>query len=124
MTVFVAAMANKNVAMQRGSVYYTGNAVSFPSGKYQVDNQTVFLYTERNGYRMPAYNRLDLGATKQLKQHNKFSSELSFSIYNAYGRMNPYFIQFKEDPNNANKTQIVQTSLFRWVPSISYNFKF
>ncbi len=105
-------------------VYYTGNAVSFPSGKYQVDNQTVFLYTERNGYRMPAYNRLDLGATKQLKQHKKFSSELSFSIYNAYGRMNPYFIQFKEDPDNANKTQIVQTSLFRWVPSISYNFKF
>ncbi|MFX8418086.1 hypothetical protein ABTL59_19495, partial [Acinetobacter baumannii] len=44
-------------------VYYTGSAVTFPSGKYHVNNQTVFLYTERNGYRMPAYHRLDLSAT-------------------------------------------------------------
>ena len=40
-------------------VYYTGNAVTFPSGKYNMNGVTVPLYTERNGYRMPNYHRLD-----------------------------------------------------------------
>ena len=73
---------------------------------------------------MPSYNRLDFGATKQLKKHKHYTSELTYSLYNVYGRENPYFIRFETDPNNVNKTQAVQTSLFRWVPSISYNFKF
>lgn len=105
-------------------VYYTGNAVSFPSGKYEVSGQTIFYYTERNGYRMPSYNRLDLSATKQLRHRKRFTSELTFSIYNAYGYMNPYIITFRDDPNDPSRTQAQQTSLFRWVPSISYNFKF
>ncbi len=105
-------------------VYYTGNAVTFPSGKYMVDNQVVFYYTERNAYRVPAYHRLDLGATCKLRERKHFSSELSFSLYNAYGHANPYTITFQEDPNDASKTQALQTSLFKWVPSISYNFKF
>jgi len=105
-------------------VYNTGNAVTFPSGKYKVDNQVMFLYTERNGYRMPAYHRLDIGATCKLRDKKHFSSELALSIYNAYGRENAYIINFREDPDDASKTQAVQYALFRFVPSISYNFKF
>jgi len=105
-------------------VYYTGNAVTFPSGKYQVDNNIVFYYTERNGYRMPSYHRLDLGATYKLRERKHWSSELAFSLYNAYGNQNPYMIEFRQDPNDATKTQAVQIALFRFVPSISYNFKF
>src|SRR5690606_18131269 len=41
-------------------VYYTGSAVTFPAGKYQIDGQTIYYYTTRNDYRMPAYHRLDL----------------------------------------------------------------
>jgi hypothetical protein len=44
-------------------VYNTGNAVTFPSGNYWIDGRLVPYYTERNGYRMPAYHRLDLSAT-------------------------------------------------------------
>jgi hypothetical protein len=73
---------------------------------------------------MPSYNRLDLSATLQGKKTEKFDGSWSFSVYNAYGRENPYFIQFQNDPNNSQKTQAVQYSLFRWVPSVSYNFKF
>lgn len=106
-------------------VYYTGNAVSFPSGKYCVDNQVVFLYTERNGYRMPAYHRLDLSATMKLGSGRKrFSSELAFGLYNAYGRENAYVITFRENPDDRSRTQALQTALFRFVPSITYNFKF
>jgi len=103
-------------------VYRTGNAISFPSGKYLLEGQTVWLYTERNGYRMPAYHRLDLGATYKFKEHKLFNSELSFSLYNAYGRENPYIITFERSGNDPNQTVAIQTSLFRWVPSISWNF--
>lgn len=105
-------------------VYYTGDAVTFPAGKYRVDDEVVFYYTERNGYRMPDYHRLDLGATWKLKQKKRFSSELTFSLYNAYGRENPYTITFREGENNPNITEAVQIALFKFIPSISYSFKF
>jgi hypothetical protein len=105
-------------------VYYTGNAVSWPSGKYPVNGEPVFYYTERNGYRMPSYNRLDVSFTLQGKKTKKFDSNWNFSLYNVYGRENPYSISFQQDPGDASKTQAVQWSLFRWVPSITYNFKF
>ncbi|MDP2337492.1 MAG: TonB-dependent receptor [Bacteroidota bacterium] len=105
-------------------VYQTGNAITFPSGKYEVAGQTTWLYTERNGYRMPAYHRLDLGATYKLKERKRFNSELSFSLYNAYGHENPYIITFEKSSADPNKTVAIQTSLFKWIPSISWNFKF
>lgn len=105
-------------------VYSTGSAVSFPSGKYGTVGNTVFYYTERNGYRMPAYHRLDIAATKQLSHKKRFTSELTFGIYNAYGRDNAYSITFRQSPDNPDKTEAVQTTLFKIVPSITYNFKF
>ncbi len=105
-------------------VYYTGNPVSYPSGKYTAGERVVYYYAERNGYRMPAYHRLDLSATMQLKKKKLYSQELQFSIYNAYDRMNAYFINFRQDPSNPDQTQAVRTSLFGIVPAISYNIKF
>ena len=105
-------------------VYSTGNAVSFPSGKYNVADNTVFYYTERNGYRMPAYHRLDLAVTKELRHRKRFSSEVSVGVYNAYAHENAYSISFRQNAENPGKTEAVQTTLFRIVPSITYNFKF
>ncbi len=108
----------RNVGVQ------TGNAVTFPSGKYTVADQVLWYYTERNGYRMPAYHRFDASATLQLKKRKYWSSELAFSIYNAYGRENAYTIDFQTSKTDPTKTEIKQTSLFKWIPSVSYNFKF
>jgi hypothetical protein len=105
-------------------IYYTGNAVTFPSGKYEVDGQTAFYYTERNGYRMPAYHRMDVAATLQGKKKKRFESSWTFSVYNLYGRQNAYSIVFQNDPDNPAKTQALQYALFRFVPSVTYNFKF
>jgi hypothetical protein len=105
-------------------VYNTGTPATFPSGKYEVDGQTTFYYTERNAYRMPDYNRLDFAATLEGKKHKKWQSSWTFSLYNVYGRENAYAITFRNDPDDPTKTQALQTSLFRWVPSVTYNFKF
>jgi len=105
-------------------IFISGNVVTFPSGRYYVDSNVVPYYTERNGYRMPDYHRLDIGLTWQRKKTEKFESNWNFSIYNVYGRSNAYAINFQQDPNNPEKMQAVQLSLFRFVPAITYNFKF
>ncbi len=105
-------------------VYYTGNAVTFPTGKYSVGGQTIYQYAKRNANRMPTYHRLDLSVTYENKSRKKYESAWNFSLYNVYGRENAYRITFQDDPLDNSKTQIIQTALFRWVPSITYNFKF
>lgn len=116
--------ASKKWTLSTTWVYNTGNAASFPSGKYNINGQTAFYYTERNGYRMPAYHRLDFAATLLGKKKKKWEGSWTFSLYNVYGRENAYSIRFEDDPNDITKTRAVQTSLFKWVPSITYNFKF
>lgn len=105
-------------------VYNTGNAITFPSGKYPLDGKTMFYYTERNGYRMPDYHRLDLSATLQGKQDKRYQSSWTFGLYNAYNKHNAYTIDFRDDPDDPTKTQAVQTALFGIIPSITWNFKF
>ncbi len=101
-------------------VYYTGNAITFPSGNYMIGGRLVPYYTSRNGYRMPSYNRLDLSVTWNINEH----SNLNLSVYNAYDRMNPYAITFQQVPGNPNQTEALQTTIFPIIPSITYNFKF
>ncbi len=115
---------NKRLNVSAVWTYQTGNAVTFPSGKYEIGGETIWLYTERNGYRMAAYHRLDLGMNYILKKTDKYSSELSLSLYNAYGRENAFIITFEESETDPNKIIGVQTALFKYVPSISWNFKF
>jgi hypothetical protein len=104
--------------------YSTGNAVTFPSGKYIIDNNPVPWYTERNGYRMPAYHRLDLSLTIDGKDRKRYKSSWDFSIYNVYNRYNAYMITFRESQTAVGTTEAVKLSLFGIVPSITYNFRF
>ncbi|WP_245756677.1 TonB-dependent receptor [Flexibacter flexilis] len=106
-------------------VYSTGGAATFPSGKYDMGGNTVFYYKERNGYRMPANHRLDFGATYTRPHKSKvFESSWNFGLYNVYGRQNAYAITFANSKSDPTKTVATQTALFRWVPSVTYNFKF
>jgi hypothetical protein len=105
-------------------IYGTGNAVTYPASKYQVGGLTTFYYANRNANRLPANSRLDLGATLDGKQHKKYHSSFTFSIYNALNRKNPYSVVFKDSNDKPPKTEAVETSLFGIIPSVSWNFKF
>ncbi|WP_044204474.1 TonB-dependent receptor [Flammeovirga sp. OC4] len=115
---------NPKLTLSGNFVYYTGDAVTFPSGRYEVDGKVVPYYTERNGYRMPDYHRLDLALTWIRKKTDKFESSWNFSLYNVYGRENAYTISFVPSEEDPNKTEALQVALFKWVPSVTYNFKF
>jgi outer membrane cobalamin receptor len=114
-------------------VYGTGNAISLPVGRFLVQdingsNFTVVPeYLQRNSFRMAPYHRLDLGIVwKFFPRWGE--SDLTFSVYNAYNRKNPFFIYFEEVRDS--QTDIIsgfkakQVSLFPVIPSVTYNFKF
>lgn len=105
-------------------VYASGSPMTFPSGKYVVDGHILYHYEGRNKQRAAAFHRLDLGATCILKQSNKFYSELTFSIYNAYGRKNPYLYGFRQSKEDKLQSESYMIYLFSIIPSVSWNFKF
>lgn len=105
-------------------VYSTGNAVTFPSGKYTVNDKPVWYYNQRNGNRMPAYHRMDIGFTYEPPARGKLVSTWDFSLYNAYNHKNAYIIDFRENEDNPNVTEVYKTSLFGLIPSVTWNFKF
>lgn len=115
---------NKRWTFSSSFIYSTGNAVTFPAGKYNVGGQTAYYYTQRNAGRMPYNMRLDLSATLEGKNRGKYHSSWNFGVYNALARKNPYSIEFIDDPNDPSKTVAEQTSLFGIIPSITWNFKF
>ncbi len=116
--------AGKRWVFSSTFVYSTGNAVTFPIGKYNIDGQTVFLYGERNSNRTPDFHRLDFSATLEGKPNKRYKSSWNFGVYNLYNRKNPFAINFRDNPDNTTQTQAVQTSLFGIIPSVTWNFKF
>jgi hypothetical protein len=116
---------NKRWTFSGAFVYGTGNAVTYPTGKYNVGGLTTFSYSERNGYRMPSSNRLDIGATLEGKPHKKYHSSWTFGIYNVYAHRDPYTITFRDSKTVPNTTEAVETSIFATqIPSVTWNFKF
>jgi len=115
------------VAFSANWVYNSGLPFTVPSGRFNYGNLIVPSFTERNGDRMPNYHRLDVGLTlkQKPKPNSKFEGSWNFSVYNAYGRKNANIITFRanEEVSN-NRAEAVQYTVFRWVPSIAYNFKF
>jgi hypothetical protein len=122
-------------------VYTTGSAVTFPQGFYEMDGKRTAYYPEaRNASRMPDYHRLDVSLNLLGKQKpgRKWQGSWNFSLYNAYGRKNPFTLQFRDvingDPSvsegdddlviSTREPKAVKTYLFGIIPSITYNFKF
>lgn len=110
-------------------VFNSGQAFTAPSGKYQVIDNWIYYYAERNGYRAPDYHRLDVSAVlkcgkrKEGRGKRRVESEWVFGIYNLYNRYNPFLINF-EDSDNGARTKAKQYSLFGIVPSVAFNIQF
>lgn len=105
-------------------IYASGNSISFPTGKYELDGQTILRYDKLYNDRMPDYHRMDFSATWKNKPGKKFESSWNFSIYNVYARKNAWAFRFEKDPNDPSRTRAVKIYLFSIIPSITFNFKF
>ncbi|HSF90502.1 MAG TPA: TonB-dependent receptor, partial [Saprospiraceae bacterium] len=80
-------------------------------------------YSERNGFVLPDYHRLDLSVNYLLGDKENFNHSLTLNLYNVYSRVNPFYITLVQDPVSQD-FEFRQFSLFRFFPSFSYRFSF
>ena len=113
-------------------VYTTGSAVTLPAGEFTImgvqgwDIQNIVDYTERNSFRTPAYHRGDLSLNWELNP-KRGESNLVFSVYNVYNRLNTFFIHLKKirTPDRiVLYREARKVTLFPVLPSVTYNFAF
>jgi len=101
--------------------YATGRPITVPVSKYRYDDiPAVLNFSERNQFRMPDYHRLDLSITLKsgYRKEKLIDGEWVFSVYNVYGRRNPYSVFFTQR-GTAYRLSVLG-SVF---PSLTYNFK-
>ena len=112
-------------------VLSSGRPITLPEQKYTFDDRQVVYYSDRNKYRMPTYHRMDVSITldENLRRKRMWKGSWTFSIYNLYGRKNPYSVFYRKDASiqllDKNQYAIYKLSVIGVpVPSITYNFKF
>jgi hypothetical protein len=112
-------------------VYLSGRPVTLPERLYAYAGETLIYFSERNKYRMPAYHRLDMAITldENLRKKRMWKGSWTISVYNAYGRHNPYSVYYRKTVPTAENNYRMY-SLFKLsvigipVPSLTYNFRF
>jgi hypothetical protein len=106
-------------------VYASGARITLPEEIYTVNNgislSEVFVYGERNKYQMPANHRLDFSFNFK-KNRKKYTRIFSAGVYNAYNRLNPFYVipAFNVEGNRVFKA----VSLFPVLPSVNYKIVF
>ncbi len=112
-------------------IYTSGRPATLPEYQFEINNRKMVYFSDRNKYRLPDYHRLDLSITFRghLKAEQRFKSSWTLSVFNVYGRSNPYSVYYtKDQPTAANnykdyvlyKLSIVDQP----IPTLTYNFKF
>ncbi|WP_447636516.1 TonB-dependent receptor [Flavobacterium microcysteis] len=123
----VTASYQLNEKWSFGSTFalQSGQPVTYPNGQYEYGGVIVPTYGTRNGDRLPAYHHLDVSATYIPKPDKKkgWQGEWVFSIYNLYNRMNSASMTFRQN-EDTGRNEAVRLSIFGFIPSVTYNFKF
>jgi hypothetical protein len=104
--------------------YNTGRPFSSPSGSYEIGGKKYPVFAERNNDRIRDYHRLDFSWTinNPSMKHKRWEGSWVFTVYNLYGRQNPYSVFFKSTKNGLKAYELsVFASPF---VSMTYNFKF
>lgn len=116
---------NKKWSFGANFALQTGQPVTYPTAYYEYQNINVPSYGLRNENRLPLYHHLDISATltPHKNANRNWKGEWVFSIYNLYGRKNAASIAFRQN-EETGINEAVKTSIFGFIPAVSYNFKF
>ncbi len=136
-SMFLSYQFNSRVDGGITWTYGSGTPISLPSDKYyapelptaQYEEETGYnmLVSERNGYRMPNFHRMDIGFN--FKKNKKWGMRIwSAGIINVYGHQNPFFLYFDDNKNEETGDfywSLKQFSLFPLpLPYVRYTIKF
>lgn len=131
-SIVVMHKLTKRLSLSGTWVFSTGNFATIAGGRFAFQDALPSEisptpdYVRRNDFQMPPTHRLDLGLVWKLRT-KRGETDLTFSLYNAYSRRNPFFIFYQETKNDAGQTtgfKPTLVSLFPILPGITYNFKF
>ena len=119
-------------------VFKSGEPITLPSAS--IDNNPfdngylstpeIPIYTTRNGYRLPAYHRADIGFNRTTTTDKGRKKTWSFGVYNLYNRRNVMYIEIVTQrkyiaQNTYTFKQVLRAqSLFTAIPSVSYALSF
>lgn len=110
-----------------GKHWIFGASFTFASGRvytptrylYLISGKVLTEYGRRNSGRLPSYQRLDISATYRIKGHS-----INLSLINAYGHRNVELQYFGVDRDSGDLRLVRESSLYRFLPSLSYSFEF
>jgi len=111
--------------------YNTGRPVTLPEVKYSFQGNQLIYYSDRNQYRLPDYNRLDIAITfdENLKLKKMWKGSWTLSVINVYGRKNAYSVYYAEEDSRTFQST-GYTGLYKVyiigipLPTLTYNFTF
>lgn len=128
---------HKHWAFTANWFYLTGGAITTPTGFYYINGTSVPLYGTKNNDRLPDYHRLDLAVTYTIsKPVSRYQHSITVTLYNAYGRLNPFSVNFNKvinsdgeyvvpaDISGTNELYSTSLSVAGIIPSINYLFRF
>lgn len=106
--------------------YHTGGRSTMPVAAFYAYGATMQIFTERNGYKMPDYHRLDLNVIYNFPKndHRRVKQQLVFSVYNVYNRKNAYSVFASGDKENLSDIKGHMMYLYQCVPSITWRITF
>jgi outer membrane cobalamin receptor len=137
LSVTLSYNTHKKWAVCANWMLVSGGPITTPVGYYYINGYSVPIYGDKNNDRLPVYHRLDISISYTFnKPENRFRHSLILTLYNAYGRNNPFSINFNRVesndgtlvvPSNINGGyELVPTniSVAGIIPSINYQFNF
>jgi len=104
--------------------FQSGRPTTYATGKYTVNGEQYFTYSDRNDYRLKPTHRLDISFTytPKKKENRKWQGNWVFGVYNVYAHKNPFSV-YSKLRNNQLKT-FQYSVIGAPIPFVTYNFKF
>jgi hypothetical protein len=115
---------NRRLSFSLNTNYSTGRPVTIPIGVFYYGGAPKTLYSDRNGYRIPDYFRMDFSVNVEGNHNLKqwIHTSWTFGIYNLTGRKNPYSVYYTSENGAINGYKL---SIFgTLVPFVNFNFRF
>jgi len=124
--LFLDYNISKRVSLSTNFRCQSGQVTTIPIYVMELWGKTLTGYSNRNDYRLPPYQRLDISLTIKNEQTpgKRYHWELIFSIINVLDHANIQYVNFvpsQDDPNIINAKGV---SMLGIIPSVSYRFNF
>ena len=124
--LFLNYNISKRVAISTNFRCQSGQVTTVPIYVMGLWGKTLTGYSNRNDYRLPPYQRLDISLTIKNKQTpgKRYHSEWNFSIINVLNHANIQYVNFVTSKDNPNIINAKGVSMLGFIPSVSYHFNF